>query len=47
MNKNHTKVCRVSNYIEHSLTAISTITGCVFILTFASSVDISIGIISL
>ena len=34
------------DYIEHSLILISTITGCVFISTFASLVGISIGITS-
>ena len=47
MNKKHKKVCRVSNYIGHSLTRISAISGCVFISTFVSSVGISIGITSL
>ena len=35
---------RVSNYIDHSLIAISTITGCVSIPAFASLVVIPIGI---
>ena len=34
------------NYIEHSLIAISTITGCASISAFASLVRISIGIVS-
>ena len=46
MNKKHKKVCRVLSYIEHSLTAISTITGCASISIFASLVDIPIGITS-
>ena len=37
------KVCRVSNYIEHSLIVISIITGCVSISTFGLLVGISIG----
>ena len=45
MNKKHKKVCRVLNYIEHSLT-VSTITGCISISTFASLVGIPIGITS-
>ena len=43
INKN---VYRVSNYIDHSLIAISTITGCVSISTFASLVCIPIRITS-
>ena len=44
MSKNHTKVCRVLNYIDHLPFVISTITGCVSISTFASLVGILIGI---
>ena len=44
MSKKHKKVCRVLNYIEHSLILMSTITGCVSISPFASLVGISIGI---
>ena len=44
MSKKHRKVCRVLNYIEHSLIALSTITGCVSISTFTSLVGIPIGI---
>ena len=46
MSKKHKKVCKVLNYIEHLLIVIFTITGCVFISAFASSVAISIGIMS-
>ena len=46
LSKKHKKVCRVLDYIEHSLILISTITGCVFISAFASLVGISIGITS-
>ena len=46
MSKKHKKVCRVLNYINHSLVAISTINGCVFTSTFASLVGIPIGITS-
>ena len=46
MGKKHKKVCRVLNYIDHLLIAISTITGCVSISAFASLVDIPIGITS-
>ena len=46
LNKKHKKVCRVLNYIDHSLTVISTITGCVPISDFASLVGIPIGITS-
>ena len=41
MRKGHKKVCRVLNYIEHSLIWIFTITGCVSISAF---VGIPIGI---
>ena len=34
MGKKHKKVCRVLNYIDHSLIAISTIAGCVSISAF-------------
>ena len=46
MSKKHKKICRVLNYNEHSLIAISTVTGCVCISDFASLVGISIGIAS-
>ena len=46
MRKKHKKVCRVLNYIHHSLIAISTITGCVSISAFPSLVGIPIGITS-
>ena len=46
MSKKHKKVCRVLNYIDHSLIVISTITGCVSISAFASLVGIPIGITS-
>ena len=46
MNKNRKNVCRLLNYIEHSLIAFSTITGCVSISTFAFLVRIQIGIAS-
>ena len=38
--------CRVLNYIDHLLIEISTITECVSISAFASSVSIPIGITS-
>ena len=43
MSKNHKKVL---NYIDHSLVVISTITGCVSIIAFASLVDIPVRITS-
>ena len=46
MSKKHKKVCRVLNYIEHSLTEISAITGCTSISAFASLVGTPIGITS-
>ena len=45
MSKRHKKVCRVLNYIDHSLIVISTITACVSISAFAF-VGIPIGITS-
>ena len=42
MSKKHKKVCKVMDYIEHSLIA----TGCVSTSAFASLVGISIGITS-
>ena len=46
MSKKHKRVCRVLNYVDHLLTVISTITGCVSISTFASLVVMPIGITS-
>ena len=46
MSKNHKKSCRVLNYINHLLIAISTTTGCVSNSAFASLVGIPIGITS-
>ena len=46
MKKKHKKVCRVLNYIDHSLIVIFTITGCVSISVFASLIGIPIGITS-
>ena len=46
MSKKHEKVCKVLNYVDHSLIVISTITGCVPISVFASLVGIPIGITS-
>ena len=42
MSKKHEKVCTTLNYIEHSLILVSTITGCVFISSFASLIGILI-----
>ena len=44
--KKHKKVCRVLNYIDHSLILITTITGCVSISAFTSLDGIPIGITS-
>ena len=46
MSKKQRKVCRVLNYIDHSLIAISTITECVSISASASLVGIPLGITS-
>ena len=46
MNKKHKKICRVFNHIEQSLITFSAITVFVSISTFASLVEIAIGIAS-
>ena len=46
MSKKHKKLCRILNYIDHSLIVISTIIGYVSISAFASLVSILIGITS-
>ena len=43
MNKQHKKVCRVLNYIDHLLILIPTVTGYVSIFAFAFLVGITIG----
>ena len=44
MRKKHKKVCTTLNYIDHFLILASTITGCISISDFASSIGIPIGI---
>ena len=44
--KKHKKSCDVLNYIHHLLIVVSTITGCISISVFDSSVRIPIGIMS-
>ena len=44
MSKMQKTVCKVLNCIDHLPIVISTITGCVFISTFASLVDTPVGI---
>ena len=46
MSKKHKNICRGLNCIEHSLIAISAITGCVSISDFASLIRILLGITS-
>ena len=46
LSKKYKKVCRVLNYIDHSVIVIFTITGFVSIFAFASLVGIPIGITS-
>ena len=46
MSKKHENICRVLNYIDHSLILISTIMRCVSLSAFASLVAISIEITS-
>ena len=44
MSKKYKKICRVLNYIDHSLIVISTITGCNSVSTFSTLFGIPIGI---
>ena len=46
MSREHKKVCTTLNYIKHCLILASAITGCISISTFASLLDIPIGITS-
>ena len=46
MSKKLKNICRALNYIDHSLTVIYTITGCVSISAFDSLVGIRIGFAS-
>ena len=46
ISKKHKRVCRVLNYIDHSLIVISTITGCLSISVFISLVHFPLGITS-
>ena len=46
MSKKHKRVCRFSDYIDHLLIVISTISGCVSTSAFASLVAFPIGITS-
>ena len=46
MSKKHKKICTILNYIEHFLDLASTITECVSISAFASSIRIPVGIMS-
>ena len=46
MSKKHQKICKVLNYIDHSLIVISTITGYVSVSVFRSLVGIPKGIAS-
>ena len=46
MNEKYKKTCNYLNYVEHLLTLVSTVTGCVSIFAFASLAAISVGITS-
>ena len=46
MSKKHKNFCTTLNYIEHFLISTSTITGCISVSTFASSIGIPIGVAS-
>ena len=46
MSEKYKKTCKYLNYVEHLLTLVSTVTGCVSISTFASLVCVPVGIMS-
>ena len=46
MSKNHKKICRILNCIEHFVILVSAITGCLYISVFDSLFGIHIGITS-
>ena len=46
MSKNHKKVCRILNCIEHFVILVFAITGCLYISVFDSLFGIPIGITS-
>ena len=46
MSKKHKKVCTTLNHIKHFHILASTITGCIYISTFACLIGISVGIMS-
>ena len=46
LSRKHKKFCTALNYIEHFLILASTVTGCIWISTFASLFGIPIGITS-
>ena len=46
MNEKYKKTCNYLNYVEHLLTLVSTVTGCVSIFAFTSLAAISVGITS-
>ena len=47
MSQKNKEVFRDLNYIEHLITLVSTVTGCVSISNFASSVGAPVGIVNL
>ena len=46
LSEKYKKACKYLNYVEHMLILASTITGCVSVSAFASSVDIPVAITS-
>ena len=46
ISKNHKKICKILNYIEHFLVLASLVSGCISKPVFDSSIDIYIGIMS-
>ena len=46
MSVKYKKTCKYSNYVEHLLILVSTVTGCVSVSTFASLVFVLVGITS-
>ena len=46
MTEKYKKICKYLNYFEHLLILVSTVTGCLWISTFASLVSVRVGIAS-
>ena len=46
ISKKHEKVCVILKYIDHLLTLVSTVNGCILVTCFASLVDIFVAVAS-